>query len=54
MVARVVMYDIRQSRATRKPSDWRGAPGISAVRTGMRDLVADSVGSWISEGTDVF
>ena len=28
MVARGVMYDIRQSRATRKLSDWRGASEI--------------------------
>ena len=49
-----MMYDIRQSRATRNPSDWRGTPGISAARTDERDLVADSIGPWISEGTDVF
>ena len=41
LLARGVMYDIRQSRATRKLSDWRGAPEISAGRTGVRDLVAD-------------
>ena len=40
MVARRVMYDIRQSRATRQPSDWRGASEISAGRTGGWDLVA--------------
>ena len=44
MVARGVMYDIRQSHATRKLSDWRGASEISAVRTDVRDLVADGVG----------
>ena len=30
MLARGVMYDIRQSRTTRKLSDWRGVPEISA------------------------
>ena len=40
MVARGVMYDIRQSRATRK----RGATEISAGQTGVRDLVAGGVG----------
>ena len=54
MVARGVMYDIRQSRATRKLSDWRGASEISAGRTGVRDLVAERVGQEISERTDVF
>ena len=44
MVARGVMYDIKQSRATRKLSDWRGASEISAGRTGVRDLVAERVG----------
>ena len=47
MVARGVMYDIRQSRATRKPSDWRGATEISAGRTGVRDLVG--WGSWVGD-----
>ena len=34
----------------------RGSPliGVSAGRTGVRDLVADSVGQEISQGTDVF
>ena len=41
MVARGVVYDIRQSRATRKLTDWSGASEISAERTGVRDLVAD-------------
>ena len=41
MVLRGVVYDIRQPRATRKLSDWRGASEISAGRTGVRDLVAD-------------
>ena len=54
MVARGVMYDIRQSRATRKLSDWRGASEISAWRTGVRELVAGGVGQEISERTDVF
>ena len=49
IVARGVMYDIRQSRATRKLSDLRGASEISARRTGVRDLVADGVGQYISE-----
>ena len=31
-------------RAKRRPSDWRRAPGISADRTGERDLVVR--GSW--------
>ena len=44
MVARGVMYGIRQSRAMRKLSDWRGASEISAGRTGVRDLVAEGVG----------
>ena len=54
MVARGVMYDIRQSRATRKLSDCRGVSQISAGRTGVRDIVADGVGQEISERTDVF
>ena len=41
MVARGVMYDIRQSRATRKPSDWRGATEVSTGGTGVGGLVAD-------------
>ena len=41
MVARGSMYDIRQSRALRRLSDWRGASEVSAVRTGVRDRVAD-------------
>ena len=44
MVVRGVMYDIRQSRATKKLSDWRGASEISAGRTGVRDLVAEELG----------
>ena len=32
----------------RRPSDWRRAPGISAGRTGERDLVVLGVGPWIS------
>ena len=53
MVVRGVMYDIRQSRATRKLSDWRGASDISAGRTGVRDLVAERVGQEISERTSI-
>ena len=41
-------------RAKRRPSDWRRAPGISAGRTGERDLVVLGVRPWISYGTDVF
>ena len=41
MVALGSMYDSRQSRAPRKPSDWRGASEVSAGRTGVRELVAD-------------
>ena len=41
MVARGSMYDIRQSRAPRRLSDWRGASEVSAGRTGVRDRVAD-------------
>ena len=44
MVAHGGMYDIRQLRATRKLSDWRGASEISAGRTGVRDLVAGELG----------
>ena len=44
MVARGVMYGIRQSRAMRKLSDWRGASEISAGQTGVQDLVAEGVG----------
>ena len=54
MVARGVMYDIRQSRATRKPSDWRGETEVSAGPTGVGGLVAGGVGQEISERTDVF
>ena len=54
MVVRGVMYDIKQSRATRKLSDWRGASEISAGQTGVRDLVAGGVGQESSEQTDVF
>ena len=54
MVARGVMYDIRQSRATRKLSDWRVASENSSGQTGVRDLVAGGVGQEISERKDTF
>ena len=54
MVSRGVMYDIRQSRATSKPSDWRGATEVSAGLIGVGGLVAGGVGQEISERTDVF
>ena len=54
MVERGVMYDIRQSRVPRKPSDWRGATEVSAGPTGVGGLVVDRVGQEISEQTDLF
>ena len=35
------MYVMRQCRATRKLSDWRGASEISAGPTGVGGLVVD-------------